>query len=286
MADQQDRPDGMVLRVIGLTGEDLGVLAYGVESPALSWDGTRLAYPSWPNAQYTWYNTIRVRDLVNGSDTDLGLRLDSSFQVSWAPSGNRIALTDHQDVAVLDLGTLELTTLLDCSQMSWEYDAYVFCGVLAWSPDGRWIAHGLYLEATEETDALEGIYLLDSNCMSDASTCRGMDHFVGPYGYYGTWSPDGRFLASAGANGEVYIFDVALWTLDHVLQSDRDFHSLRWSPDGRWLGYSTDREVGVMSPSSGEISVLRRSTTDSLLWFWLESPPPDLSSASSSDNGD
>jgi dipeptidyl aminopeptidase/acylaminoacyl peptidase len=67
------------------------------------------------------------------------------------------------------------------------------------------------------------------------------------------WSPDGRrvaFLAYRRADKtaslQVYVVDVATGRLDRRTPEGPSRFSLAWSPDGRWLAYST----GVFAPTS------------------------------------
>jgi Tol biopolymer transport system component len=126
------------------------------------------------------------------------------------------------------------------------------CGLPAWSPDGRWIAYNRGLGGAGTSDLL-GLYLLDTECLGDPSTCansqRGPFNGDGPF----TWSPDSRYLA--GQWGPIVrIFEVT----DEGAKPVRDVeieHSssdLAWSPDGQWIAYTAGNKIMLILATGGE----------------------------------
>lgn len=68
------------------------------------------------------------------------------------------------------------------------------------------------------------------------------------------WSPDGRTLASAGADGTVRVWDVPAGELVRVLDHDGDpLSRAQWSPDGSLLLTCDDGSTQIWEVTGGEV---------------------------------
>ena len=95
---------------------------------------------------------------------------------------------------------------------------------IAWSPDGKRLAHGcgstdseLHILEGPSPERLERIAVLKH----DHSYVTACD-----------WSPDGTRLASAGHDRTVRVWDTSNWKQLFVIPGTRERSALRWHPDG------------------------------------------------------
>jgi tricorn protease len=238
---------------------------------------------------------IRLYDLATGRDEAVDIRLSSDRNrtrerwldapldylgsVSFAPTGDRVALTARGRLALASTGSVRRVeiALPEASRArdavidpdgEWVY-AFVDMGTekeiwrfpadgrgegepltddgdtqrtgMYVSPDGRRIAH---------TDRERRLWILDleegTNAVIDQARAMGHQGIV--------WSPDGRALAFARPETGMRRPQVVVYDVDedeaHVLTSDR--YESRWpafTPDGRWLFFLSDRNF-VATPGA------------------------------------
>ena len=111
--------------------------------PAISPDGTKVAYFSDKSGEYQLY----VQDLSTGAVTQLTDTLDrTTYHPVWSPDGAKI-LFGNKDFALfwIDVATKKLTKIdesryLDNDEFTWEESDYT------WSPDSRWVAYSFTRE--------------------------------------------------------------------------------------------------------------------------------------------
>ncbi len=60
------------------------------------------------------------------------------------------------------------------------------------------------------------------------------------------WSPDGRYLASGGLDGNVRIWSTRTWLEAAVLHSDAQVWKISWSPDGTYLVSSHEGGLAIL----------------------------------------
>lgn len=122
----------MRLMIMNEDGTDRRVLMESAEfphvgSPAISPDGTRLAFDAWRTGQGTRDSRILLMNLDGSGLQDLG----DGLMPTWSPDGKRIALSRSVDYGVwlMEVGSGDLT-LID--NQGWG---------IQWSPDGKSVAY-------------------------------------------------------------------------------------------------------------------------------------------------
>lgn len=107
---------------------------------------------------------------------------------------------------------------------SWTMETIAHRGsytVVAYSPDGRWLA----TSCSDET-----IRLWDPRSEELKRVIVAHDRSIAGI----CWSPDSRVLASASADGTVRLWDPDKGQLPRVFRGEKSF-GIAWSPDGRYL---------------------------------------------------
>jgi dipeptidyl aminopeptidase/acylaminoacyl peptidase len=249
-------------------------------SPQYSPDGSRLAYALDLDGSESYH--IVLHDL--GKDTHTDLTSTSAYaqqpNFSISPDGNRLAiLSDERGQFALYLLTIESgerDLLLDLQRPIWD---------VRWSPDGKWIAVEVEMQASDR-----GIFLVEVGTgkyeqIKINGTALNAEQPA--------WSPDSRVLAFAAQPGEWY--DIGLYEIDSgrarwLTQSTGDDTSPCWSQDGKricWLHaegaanwfhvYEDSLPIRKCQLGLG-IHHLPRFTKQGEILFLFESPkqPPDL----------
>lgn len=256
-----------ILIVISMEGEEFGNLSIVQGKVALASDQTTIAY--WHGGDFlTEAPSLKLRNLVDQHEYNVEIGRLGVSQIAWAPDGDQIAFADKSGIAILDLTSLDLVQVLNCTT---SIDQAAYCVVLGWSPNGKWIVHRVDITRSGSIDPKELTYLLDTTCFSDINSCASLDYSIMPFRTFGSWSPDGQYFAGAGTDGDVYVFDVASWEVDRILHTGRYIESIHWSPDGQWLGFSSPRGIGLISPETGDWKFIWEASLkeDVTLAFWL-----------------
>ncbi len=253
--------------VINMDGDEIGILANAPGEVSLSPDQSTIAHRFW-GEDVSQYSTIKLRSLVDQHERHIDRSLLQGSRITWSSDGDKLAFTEDGSIAVLDLESQELIRVLDCPQ---SIDSAAYCVVLGWSSDDHWIAHRVDIERSGSEDPQQLTYLLDTDCFSNITTCASVNSAIMPFRTHGTWSPDGRFFAGAGPDGDVYIFNVAAWEVDRILSTGRYIESIQWSPDGQWLAFSSPMGIGLISPVTGDWEFIWEASPqdDVTLAFWL-----------------
>ena len=202
-------PDGIVfqqggsLYVMDLPSEQLHKL--NVDIPD---DGVQTG-PRWIDASHY----IQSNDPAGNPNFDI------------SPNGKRALLQARGDVYTLPAAhgmTRNLTRSSDAKEEN-----------PTWSPDGKTIAYVTDASGEEQiaTRPSEGG---EENVISDFKT---------GYFYRPVWSPDSSKLAFSDNEHNLWYLDVKSHKATKVDQDPRnEIHDYAWSPDGKWLAYSKQRD--------------------------------------------
>lgn len=149
---------------------------------------------------------------------------DTAGQTDYAlaPNGKRVLFSARGDIFSLpaqDGATRDLTNTNTADE---DHPA--------WSPDGKTIAY--------TTDVSGEQQIAVAPAEGGAQTI--LTHFAAGFFYTPLWSPDGRRLAFADGNHRLWLLTIA-GGKPVVVAQDRftEIHDHSFSPDGRWIAYST-----------------------------------------------
>ncbi|MDQ2907481.1 MAG: protein kinase [Chloroflexota bacterium] len=252
-----------------------------INSVAWSPDGSRIAGASVNGSVPVW-DATNGRALVN-----YPVLLNVALSVAWSPNSTRLACGGYdRTIYVLDADTganpFHYVNYIGQTGS---------VNTLAWSPDGTHIASGgsdktvqiwrdgngshpfIYMEHTGKIVALA--WSPDSMRIASGSldkTVRvwhaGHQHqhaasdkdFV----YHGherflnavftiAWSPDGLYIASAGKDGAVHIWNADTGERIYTYQGDKGWiHAVAWSPDSKYLAAGIDKKIEVWEATTGD----------------------------------
>lgn len=196
-----------------------------------------------------------VRDDQNGeilmqtlSGDEVPLPPVNGSYIAWSPDGSKVAISvNDKDIQILDLATGSLTPLNGAS------DPNVVETMPAWSANGNTIAFvraSQTAERTADIDVPSNIYTVPSTG-GTALPLPGASE--DGFNYYPVYSPDGKWLAFtrhvdgqhtyADNASDIYLVP-ANGGEKILLRSNTDDWAdswPSWSPDGKWLGFSSDR---------------------------------------------
>jgi dipeptidyl aminopeptidase/acylaminoacyl peptidase len=198
---------------------------------------------------------------------DDAARLRQPVHSSIAPDGGRLSyiLGDTLYVRTLDAGSSPPRPVLSGVASESSY-ALPF---LAWAPTGTHLVVRAGVEGPGEADSRQGTpFLVDledplsTRALLPDSLRRRISTFRTFLTPRPTWSPDGARLAFVGWDlgstdnlATVFIWDLHSSELARVAVDGEDKLGLAWSPDGRWLTYTT----GSFRGSEGTVRILDAS---------------------------
>ena len=186
-------------------------------------DGTR-TQPRW----------VKVADAIRDVDTS------QSVDYAVAPNGNRAAFSARGDIFSVPAEHGAIRDLTNTSNADEDHPA--------WSPDGRTIAY--------TTDGSGGQQVAIRPAAGGPE--RLITHFRTGFYYTPVWSPDGHTLAVPDANHNLWLVDTS-GSEPRLVASDKydEIHDPAFSPDGKWLAYSTKRDNRLRAIHLYEIALPR-----------------------------
>ena len=173
------------------------------------------------------------------------------IDLAWTPDGNAIAYIDQQMIIIWDIRSGKLKQF-PCSKAT----------ALALSADGKVLACGGAVGEIRFYDRVSG------------KVNSYISHSYGPVNSV-SFSPDGRFLATAGKLGTVCLWDTHRWQSLYKRQTykinARGQSVLAWSPDSTALAIGNDQQnaLVILDAQSGTVfDVIQESQepTSSLAW--------------------
>ncbi len=258
-AREADADDRYGLYLVHPDGSDPRRLAEEdgfIFSPRWSPGGDKIAYVVGAESGEQ-AGDLRVYDFETEATTTVSRQALPSLSgpaFSWAPDGQRLALTEAAEGGAIRIFDLDRGEPVDTPEIQGRAPE--------WSPDGNEIA--FIRPAGSSSEA--GLYLMES----DGDDQRLLLEQAGLDGNP-RWSPDGQRLALSAPRAEEP-------DERRLLIVDRDDGratelaaglAAAWSPDGRWLAYagptatgtSTDLDIFVVAADGGEPSTLGGGVT-------------------------
>jgi Tol biopolymer transport system component len=227
--------------------------------PSLSPDGNQVAF-SWNGPQEDNYD-VYVKLVGSGEPVRLTRAPERDESPAWSPDGRRIAFVRRFPARVAEVFVMPALGGAERRVASLVLDSSRRSTRLSWSPDGKWVAIGGRLSASEPI----GLWVIEI----DGSETRRLTTPPGP-DWQVDWGPvfssDGRriaFVRGKSTNNAIFILPLspamapAGEPVQVVSDPRREIVGLAWMPGDRSLVYSLGGHVAptrleriAVSPSS------------------------------------
>lgn len=207
-------------------------------SPSWSPSGDKMIYTSFRNSK----TVLFMHDLQTGSLTRLSERKGLNISAAWMPSGEEIALTltisGNPDIFLMDLHGKIVKRLTK----NWGIDVSP-----TFSPNGKKMAFVSNRSGSPQIHVLN----LVTNQIERLT-------FEGAYNTSPVWSKLDRIAYAGSTNGNFDIYTISSdgRNLQQISHNQRDNEDPCWSPDGRYMAFSSNRVDGnyhiFIANSNGE----------------------------------
>ncbi len=230
-----DQPHGQLMRYNARSGQ-FEPYASGLSAAdvAFSRDGKWMAYVTYPEGAL-------MRSRLDGSERlQLTFAPMRAFSPQWSPDGSQIAFA----AAVRPDGADRKIYLVSANGNSPRLGVPGAGGQQAnasWSPDGQ----SLLFASSDESGSQWTLHVL--NIKTEKETILPGTLGIG----FGSLSPDGRYIAGLSAStGNLILYDMAAGTTRQLAEL-AEYPS--WSPDGKYVYYSTLGSMPVLGPEKAAI---------------------------------
>ena len=182
---------------------------------------------------------------------------------AWSPDGKRIASTGQDRLAQVwnAFGGGDLFTYQNHTDV---------VNSLSWSPDGRHVASASKDQTVHIWDATAGARWLRAIAQFTGFRYSAFEGHTAEVNAV-AWSPDGKYIASAGDDDRILVWEAMSKNILTSFQAHTDIvQFVAWSPDGKNIASaSIDHTVRIWNARSKEVKFSYRNTAyivHSLCW--------------------